>query len=222
MKLTRSFRPFALAMAVLFAASGVAQQGQHAPDSDESLLNMPMQEKRRRNNELFTPEQLAHMQANSKVDRKQWAKDHPPRESTGMIALPDLGKGTYKREQGGLYPGGVNTPPPAHQTAGLALARKLVPLDADGRPSPSGKIVLISIGMSNTTMKFQVFQKIAAEDRGLNPNVVIVDGAQGAQTGWVTSNPKMPFWLVVDARLRRAGVTPKASSINKGINWADT
>jgi hypothetical protein len=150
---------------------------------------------------LFVAGSIAQM-----PDRKLWVKDHPSRESTGLIALPDLGQGTYKGEQGGLYPKGLNTPPPAHLAAGQALARKIVPLDAEGRPSPGGKIALISIGMSNTTMKYQTFQKIAAEDRTLNPNLVLVDGAQGGQTARVTANPNSKFWQVVDQRLESAGV----------------
>jgi hypothetical protein len=162
----------------------------------------------RRTLELLTPEQRAHLQANGKINREQWIQEHPARESTGLIPLTEL-KGTYKGEEGGLYPGGVSTPPAEHLRAGVALARKVVPLDAEGKPSPLGKIVLISIGMSNTTMKFQTFQKIAAEDHSLNPQLVLVDGAQGGQVAWVTANPRMPFWEVVDQRLAAAGVTPK-------------
>src|SRR5689334_4998118 len=130
---------------------------------------------------MLTPEQKAHMKVTSKINRQEWIKEHPARESTGMVALPDLGMGTYKGEQGGLYPGGVNTPPAGHLKAGLTLASSVTPLDAEGHAGPGGKIVLISIGMSNTTMKFQVFQKIAAEDHDLNPKLVLVDGAQGGQ-----------------------------------------
>ena len=163
----------------------------------------------RRTMEQFTPEERSHMAANRNVDRAAWIAAHPARESTGLIALPDLAKGTYQGEQGGLYPGGENTPPPAPLKAGLALARRIVPLDAEGRESKDGKIVLISIGMSNTTMKFQTFQKLAAGDSSLNPHLVLVDGAQGGQVAWVTSKPTTPFWEVVDERLRVAGVTRK-------------
>src|SRR5215470_1034506 len=162
---------------------------------------------RQRTMEQLTPDERAHLQANGKINRAEWIKEHPARESTGLIALPDLGKGMYKGEQGGLYPGGVNAPPKAHLQAGLEIARKITPLDADGRPSPNGKIVLISAGMSNTTMKFQTFQKIAADEHGLNPHLVIVDGAQGGQVAWVTSKAHAPYWEVDDERLKAAGVT---------------
>jgi hypothetical protein len=115
----------------------------------------------------------------------------------------------YQGEQGGLYPGGVNTPPSAHLKAGLALAREIAPLDGEGRKSAGGKIVLLSIGMSNTTMEFQVFQKVAAADKALNPRLQIVDGAQGSQTALRTAIPDAPFWNVVDQRLQAGAVTAK-------------
>jgi hypothetical protein len=145
----------------------------------------------------------------SNPQNEAWAKEHPPRESTGLVPLPDLGKGMYQGFEGGLYPGGVNEPPAAHLKAGLKLAKSIVPLDAEGQPSPDGKIVLLSCGMSNTTMEFSVFQKKAAAEPSLNPKLVIVDGAQGGQTARVTANPSANYWKVDDERLAAAGVTAK-------------
>lgn len=196
MKITRILLPAAL-LALRFAA---AQQ-----PSEEARRERA--EFMRRTMEQLTPEERSHLQSNQKVNRAEWIAQHPSRESTGLIALPDFGKGTYKGEQGGLYPGGENTPPPAHLKAGLELGRRIAPLDGDGRESKDGKIVLISVGMSNTTMKFQTFQKIAAEEHGLNPHLVLVDGAQGGQVAWITSKPDTPFWDVVDQRLKATGVT---------------
>jgi hypothetical protein len=178
---------------LLIAATAAAQQ----------------QERSRRAIEQLTAEQKAQMQSTQKINRQDWIAAHPARESTGMIALPDLGKGTYQGEQGGLYPGGVNQPPAAHLKAGLALAKSIRPLDADGRESPEGKIVLMSVGMSNTTMKFQSLQKIAKGDSSLNPHLQLFDGAQGGMVVWVTANPNSVYWEVVDERLAAAGVTRK-------------
>ena len=50
-----------------------------------------------------------------------YPKLNPPRDSMGMIALTDLGKNSYKGEQGGLYPGGENSPPPEHLNADWKL-----------------------------------------------------------------------------------------------------
>jgi hypothetical protein len=153
--------------------------------------------------------QAAKGPAQNQQQFAEWAKAHPPRDSTGLPSLPDLGRGMYQGFQGGLYPNGENTPPPAHLKAGLALAKAIVPLDAEGRRSADGKIVLLSIGMSNTTMEFQNFQKMAAQDPGLNPKLVIVDGAQGGQTAQITGKPDSNFWNVVSQRLSQAGVTAR-------------
>jgi hypothetical protein len=72
---------------------------------------------------------------------------------------------------------------------------------------PNGRIVLLSIGMSNTTQEFSVFRQIADTDHAKNPRLVIVDGAQGGQTAAIIANPYANFWTVVDQRLTAAGVT---------------
>jgi hypothetical protein len=193
-----------LFLSITLVAAGFAFAQQQDEDARRKQAEF-----RQRSLEQLTPEERAHLQSNGKVNRAEWIKEHPARESTGMIALPDLGKGMYQGEQGGLYPNGKNTPPNAHLKAGLAIARRIAPLDAEGRESKDGKIVLISTGMSNTTMKFQTFQKLAGEEHGLNPRLVLVDGAQGGQVAWITSKPHVPYWDVDDERLTAAGVTPR-------------
>ena len=44
--------------------------------------------------------------------------------------------------------------PAQHHTAGLAQATAIHPLDINGNSNPSGKYVLLSIGMSNTTQEW--------------------------------------------------------------------
>src|SRR5687768_7793592 len=70
------------------------------------------------------------------------------------IPLTDLGGGTYYGFVGGLYEHGLNIMPPDHFAAGLAAAAAVQPLDIDGQPSPAGRVVMLSIGMSNTTQEF--------------------------------------------------------------------
>ncbi|HEY3837835.1 MAG TPA: hypothetical protein VGL72_14740, partial [Bryobacteraceae bacterium] len=100
--------------------------------------------------ESLTPEERQTLQqanqAAQKKRREEYLKDHTPVSSTGNIALPDLGPGMYKGEQGGLYPGGTNTIPREHLAAGLKLAKQIQPLDLDGNLSPDGKIVMLAIG----------------------------------------------------------------------------
>ena len=117
----------------------------------------------------------------------------------GRDALPDLGAGAYQGYQGGLYPGGQNVPPPAYLDQGLEAAGRIRPID--------GRIVLLAIGMSNTTQEYSRFKQYADADRRKNPAVTIVDGAQGGADAERIRNPNDPFWGIVDQRLTAAGAT---------------
>lgn len=114
---------------------------------------------------------------------------------------------TYKGESGGLYGEGRNTPPAAQLDAALAAAKRVVPLDANGHPASAGKIVLLSVGMSNTTMEYRRFKDIADADPAKSPRVVVVDGAQGGQDARITADPQAAFWTHIDERLQQSGVT---------------
>lgn len=128
--------------------------------------------------------------------------------STGLAPLTELGPEGHKGEPGGLYPNGANEPPPAHRAAALAAAARVVPRDAAGGPDEAGKVVLLSVGMSNTTQEFSTFVRDAGRDRRLSRSLTLVDGAQGGQTAAVVRDPTAPFWSVVDQRLAAAGATP--------------
>lgn len=129
--------------------------------------------------------------------------------SIAATALPDLVGGTYLGHQGGLYPGGQNTVPASHAALGNAAMQQVVPRDAAGAPSASGRIVLLSIGMSNTTQEFSTWMQTAGADPLRSPAVRIVDGAQGGNDAVAIANPAAPYWTVCDQRLAAAGVTPQ-------------
>jgi hypothetical protein len=129
--------------------------------------------------------------------------------------LNDLGGGEYVRLQtgptgftGGLYPGGSNTRPPAHEAAGVALARQIVPLDTSGNPDPDGRIVLISIGMSNTNTEFYTFVQLARNDPDRNRQVALVNGAQPGMVATSWADPDAPTWTNLDSFLAAGGFTP--------------
>jgi hypothetical protein len=128
------------------------------------------------------------------------------RASVGHDALPDLASSTYKGEPGGLY-AGTNDPPAAYAAAGRRAAAEIVPLDAQGKPSANGKVVLLSIGMSNTTQEFSTFVTLARTDPMRAMSVVVVDGAQGGQDARVWAKADAQAWSVADQRLRSSGVT---------------
>jgi hypothetical protein len=81
------------------------------------------------------------------------------------------------------------------------------PLDREGHAAAEGKIGLLSVGMSNTTQEFSRFAQEAARDPQKSPPVVLVDGAQGGQTGMRWADASAPLWAQVDERLSRAGLS---------------
>jgi hypothetical protein len=131
-----------------------------------------------------------------------------PRDSTGLVPLDQMtAQEKYKNQDGGLYGGGKNQPPAQHLQAALAEAKKIVPLDPGGKPSAKGKIVLLSIGMSNTTQEYSRFKELADADSAKSPLVVIVDGAQGGQDAEKWNSDDAKTWQVVEERMKAAGVT---------------
>lgn len=149
-----------------------------------------------------------------------WALADCGLTTTGNVPLPDLGPGIYQGVQGGLYPNGTDIRPAPHLAAGLDIGlNRIKPLDANGNvDSANGKIVMISVGMSNATREFAIggsgaFKPRADADPAKNPRLVIVDGAQGGRpaTDWVS--PSSDTWSTVNQRLTAAGVTPQQVQI---------
>ena len=130
------------------------------------------------------------------------------RTSVGFVPLTDLGPGLYQGFMGGLYPGGSNVRPPGHDAAGVAIAGSIVPLDTLGNADPAGRIVLISIGMSNATQEFSAFVPRAMSDPARDPHVQVIDCAQGGQAAGDINTPSAPYWNTVFSRLRQAGSSP--------------
>jgi hypothetical protein len=127
---------------------------------------------------------------------------------TGLIPLTVLGAGTYQGYAGGLYPGGSNARPPAHEAAGLAIAGAIAPLDTFGVVSGGGRVVFISIGMSNATQEFSTFVQETFNDAYKDPRVRAIDCAEGGQTASIIKNPAAAYWDTVRTRLRGHGSSP--------------
>jgi len=129
--------------------------------------------------------------------------------SVGFVPLTDMGAGSYHGFAGGLYPGGTNFRPVAHESAGVAIARAIVPLDTLGHPDPvNGRIVLISIGMSNCTQEFSAFVPKALSFAGRHPRLLVIDCAEGGQATQDIRIPTAAYWDTVRARLRGHGSSP--------------
>lgn len=146
--------------------------------------------------------------------------DVPPAGDTVAVPLMDLGDGTYRGFGGGLYDAGSDSPPANHESVGAARARNIQPLDANGAPAVDGKIVMLSIGMSNTSQEFcgvdvttncvsGSFIAQATSDPAVNSSsLVLVNGAQGGRDAieWTSASAR-PYDIVRDERLAAMGVT---------------
>lgn len=152
------------------------------------------------------------------VGLKASGRGEPPRpasptfDASKLRPLTDLTAEKYQGHDRGLYPGGTNDRPAAHEKAGVELARKVRPLNAAGEPDPAGKIVLLSLGMSNTSQVSGAFAGQLRQAADVNPAVVSVNGAQGGMTAKATRDPDdratgTRYWSVVDDRLKATGVT---------------
>lgn len=146
----------------------------------------------------------------------------PALSELGYIPLPDLGPGTYTRdghtEAGGLYPEGSSIRPPELEADALDIARNQIrPLDAQGNDDPeNGKIVMMSVGMSNTNIFFEgrpdlpytAFHRRAQDDPARNPQLVIVNGAQGTRAAMDWAPVESTTYSTMKNLLAKAKVTP--------------
>jgi hypothetical protein len=163
----------------------------------------------------------------SSCSGKSGVAPDPDNEQAGRIPLNDLGSRTYLGFQGGLYPGGTNVPPAEHVNAGLLAAKRIHPLDVNGVPSATGKIVLLSIGMSNTTQEFCTassqlvacdswsFTGQASTDGAVNHStLLLVNGAMGGQTADKWDAPSdSDYDIVRDHKLMPQGLSEKQVQI---------
>ena len=198
---------------LMLAAGAAAQQPK---DSEIDFKRAKMLLDKERKGEKLTKEEQAYLEKAKEAirQRNQPGQAQGParggKDSTGLVPLNDLGSDKYKGETGGLYGDGKNEPPARHLAAALREAAKIRPLDADGKPEEQGKIVLISIGMSNTTQEFSTFMRLAKADSAKSDSVVIVDGAQGGQAAeqWNGGNAGR-VWGTLDNRLSFADASPR-------------
>lgn len=128
--------------------------------------------------------------------------------SVGFTPLDELGAGTYLGFGGGLYAGGSNALPPGHEAAGLLEVAEVVPRDAAGNPDPAGKVVFVSIGMSNTALEFTTFVPLSVADPLRRPAVVPFNLAAGGVPAEAMDDPADPYWSGALADLAAASLSP--------------
>jgi hypothetical protein len=170
---------------------------------------------KRQKGEKLTAEEEAYLQRAMAARRANNPRANPAgpaqvRDHIGQKPLTEMtAEDRYKGLDGGLYGGASNTPPEAHRKAAEAALARIQPLNAEGKPDAGGKIVLVSISMSNATQEFSTFKRVADSDPAKSPKLTIVDCAQGGQAmaEWVP--PDGGPWREAARRLASADVTPE-------------
>jgi hypothetical protein len=210
----------ACALLALCVCLGGVSMGQD--DFDRERVKA-LYEKSKRGDKL-TPEEQKYLDAaiaklkksgdkkpnKDKPDSKEPAEQPKEQSSTGLKPLTEMSADDkYKGEDGGLYGGGKNEPPKIQKEAAEEAVKKITPLDAKGKPSAKGKIVFVSLGMSNTAGEFRMFEEIANKDPKKSPDVLLVNCAIGGAgvSSWAVA--RSGTWQKVAERLKEAGVTPE-------------
>ena len=137
---------------------------------------------------------------------------------TGVKPLAEMAPGEkYNGFEGGLYPGGDEPTAGRLERAGQALSRRIEPLDREGKPSAEGKIVVMSVGMSNATRRSAPSSRPPKETPRSTPPLLLVNAALGSMTADLVADVKggyllpdgsnLKYWPRVDVILDHFGVT---------------
>jgi hypothetical protein len=137
-----------------------------------------------------------------------------------LVPFNDLGPGPYAWGYfGGLWEDGSNTIPADHLAAGLIQVHKIEPLDVNGKPSPDGKIVFMSVGGDEAHQIFGAFSaKALSNPHVRRDNLVLANAAELNYDAvrW-TRDTDQNYDRVDNAVLRAAGITPKQVQ----VAWLD-
>jgi len=192
------------------AATPAAEQPEPPIDFDRARK---LFQQRQRGGQL-TAEEEAYVRRALQARRAGAADRRPrgaltPRDSIGLKPLIEMtADDRYQGEDGGLYGGGHNVPPESHRQAAERELARIQPLDPQGQPAPDGRIVFVSISMSNATQEFSRFKQMADRNPAKSDILTIVDCAQGGQAmaQWAPADARP--WTVAEQLLARAQVSP--------------
>lgn len=138
-------------------------------------------------------------------------------DTTPLVPFNDLVNQPYHYGYtGGLYgyDGGANSNeiPPDHLAAGLRRSALIQPLDANGQPSPSGKIVFLGVGFGETERIMDSLISATANDRRVDhDSLVMLDAAHEGfdASAWYYPNDGPNYQRIKDQILLPNGVTEK-------------
>jgi len=136
-----------------------------------------------------------------------------PADFTYLVPVNDLGVEAYRYGYfGGLYDDGTSIMAPDHFAIGMKMAENIVPRDANGNPSPNGKVVFIAVGFDETQKIMSAMQSMAADDVRVNhDNLVMVNAALPRLDGFAWVPPMSPplYSSIRNIIMPPLGVTPQ-------------
>jgi hypothetical protein len=91
--------------------------------------------------------------------------------------------------------------------AGVALGATVQPVDRNGKPSTSGKIVMISLGMSNASREFSEFIRLADADPRIDSSLLMIDSAREGADATQIAVTCGDYWIHVDRQLQRCEIS---------------
>jgi hypothetical protein len=116
--------------------------------------------------------------------------------------------GRHEGFEGGLYADGKNTPHGAHAEALRRMCAAVQPLDAQGRPDPEGRIVVIGVGASVCRQIFEALEESGPSAVAKRPEVVFVNCARGGHDVNKISDPERRYWEYAKEAVTKAGFSP--------------
>jgi hypothetical protein len=117
-------------------------------------------------------------------------------DTAGDIPLNDLGTGTFRGFIGGLYPDGINVASGSYASDLDSVCKTIMPIDTFGNPSPTGKVVFISLGGSTGGHNMRDLKTKTAGNPLTNPNLLLLNCDNGRRSATLNSqmNPLDPYW----------------------------
>ena len=141
---------------------------------------------------------------------------------TGNIPLTELGPDLYLGYQGGLYPGGSNTMPLEHASAGKNIGKSIKLLDESGEVDmENGKLVFVAFGASTAGNTFNTFKATVNSTPDIyNPCLKFVNlclGGKGLES-MIPPQNNLLWAYISDSLMVDAGVTREQVQ----IGWIKT
>src|SRR5262245_48968560 len=139
---------------------------------------------------------------------KQLLEERKEQKAVGYKPLTEMSAADkHFGEEGGLYGGGRNEPPAAHQQAARDALKQITPLDAQGNPSRDGKVVFVGLGMSNTGAEFFRFQEKLDSDPVKPAHLILVNCCWSAgASSWAKDGGT---WTRALDQFKKANVSPE-------------